>query len=171
MPTWSCNKRNCERTMRQRIRAAKVAAVLSACIFLSSCTMLYTREYVAEPAQELSASETESVYRAFRDFLVSRGLKPLEDGAIADPNRIAFRVAGSMAGALLRHDWEDILELTYAGERDFRLRLIRIIHHRADFTDAYLKQFVEQTEKSIREATSKSINLKLVPRKNSGSAQ
>ena len=153
------------------MRTGKLIAFLFICIFLSSCTMLYMREYVAEPTQELSASETESVFRAFRDFLVSKGLKPLQDGAKADSNRVAFRIGGSTAGYLLRHDWEDILELTYSGERDFRLHLTRIVHHRADFTDEYLKRFVGQTESFIREATSKSVTLKLVPRKNADSVR
>jgi hypothetical protein len=42
---------------------------------------------------------------------------------------------------------------------------MRIVHHPADFSEEYLKQFVEQTEGFLREATNKPIQLTLVPPK------
>lgn len=118
---------------------------------------------MVQPIQEMSAPETEAAFRATRDLLISKGLNPLTYGEKADPNRIAFRIAGSSAGFEFRQDWEDILELTYSGNKNFRLHLIRITHQPEDFTDEYLNKFVEQTEGLIREATSKPVRLKLVP--------
>lgn len=136
------------------------------CVSLSAASaILYAREYIVQPIQEMSAPETEAAFRATRDLLVSKGLNPLSFGEKADPNLVAFRVAGSTAGFEFRQDWEDILELTYSVDKSFRLHLIRIAHQPEDFTDEYLNKFVEQTEGLIREATSKSVRLKLVPGK------
>ncbi len=84
-------------------------------------------------------------------------------GKESNPNRAAFRIGGSNAGFALRRDFEDILELTYSDKDGFRLQLIRIVHQRADFSDEYLRNFVKQTEDFIREATSRPVNLKLLP--------
>lgn len=141
-------------------------STLFMCVSLSAAsTLFYAREYIVEPIQEMSAPETEAAFRAFRDLLVSKGLNALSSGEKADPSRVAFRIAGSTAGFEFRQDWEDILELTYSGDKDFRLRLIRIVHQPEDFTDDYLKKFVEHTEGLIREATSRPVRLKLVPGK------
>ena len=110
----------------------------------------------------MTARETEAVFRAFRDFLVAKGLSRLRYGERTDPNSAAFRIGGSDAGFALRHDWEDILEITYSGDNEFRLRLIRITHQPADFSEKYLTRFVEQTETFLREATGKPVRIKLI---------
>ena len=125
--------------------------------------MIYAREYLAETPQAMTAQETEAVFRAFRDFLVAKGLSPLRYGERIDPNSAAFRIGGTDAGFALRQDWEDLLEITYSGDNEFRLRLIRITHQPADFSEKYLAQFVEQTERFLREATGKPVRLKLIP--------
>lgn len=139
--------------------------VLALTAILSGCTMFYTREYLAEPPQQMSAAETEQVFHAFRAFLVSKGLSPQRYSDKDETERVAFRIGGSDAGFALRRDWEDILELSHSGENGFRLRLMRIVHHPADFSDEHLKRFVEQTEGFLCEATGKPIRLKLIPRK------
>lgn len=126
---------------------------------------MYTRDYAVEAPSPMSTAETEEIFRAFRDFLVSKGLSPQRYGDKADPSRVAFRIGGSDAGLALRRDWEDILELSQSGENGFRLRLMRIVHHPADFSDEYLKRFVEQTEGFLREATKKPIRLRLIATK------
>jgi hypothetical protein len=141
---------------------ALIAAILL-CIFLSACTMLYSRQYEVASAQEMSPAEKQAVFVAFREYLISKGLSPLSHGEKADPNSVAFRIGGSLAGFALRRDFEDILQLTYSEKDGFRLQLIRIVHQRADFSDEYLKSFVKQTENFIREATSKPISLKIIP--------
>lgn len=141
----------------------RILIILVASFLLGACTMLYTKEYVAEPVQEMTASETEAVFRAFVQFLYTKGLSPIHYGEKEDPNLVAFRISGSSAGFALRRDWEDILELRYSGGNSFDLRLVRIVHHSAEFTDEYLAQFVAKTEEFIREATSKSVRLRLVP--------
>lgn len=80
--------------------------------------MFYEREYVVEPVQELTTAETAEVFRAFRDFLVSKGFNPLSYSEKSDPNRVAFRIGGSNKGFALRRDWENALELTYSGENN-----------------------------------------------------
>lgn len=139
--------------------------VLVLSTLLSACTMFYTREYLAEAPQKMSAAEAEQVFRAFRDFLVSKGLSPQRHGDKIETDRVTFRIGGSNAGFALRRDWEDLLELSHSGDNGFRLRLMRIVHHPADFSDEYLKRFVEQTEAFLREATNKPIRLALIPRK------
>lgn len=139
-----------------------LAAVLLS-ILLSACTMLYSRKYEVVSTQEISSAEKQAVFLAFRDFLISKGLSPMSYGKESNPNRAAFRIGGSNAGFALRRDFEDILELTYSDKDGFRLQLIRIVHQRADFSDEYLRNFVKQTEDFIREATSRPVNLKLLP--------
>lgn len=143
-------------------------SLLLLCAALTGCTFFYTREYLAVGPQDMSAQETEAVFRAFENFLTSKGLSPQrhgENGKPPDPNRVTFQIGGSKAGFALRHDWEDLLELSYTGENEFRLRLMRIVHHPANFADEYLKRFVEQTEGFLREATNKPLQLKLIPPK------
>jgi hypothetical protein len=137
-------------------------SVVVAALLLSACTFLYTREYAVDPIQQVSVSEQQQVFQAFRDFLRSKGFSPLTYREKSDPNRVAYRIGGSTAGFALRRDFEDILELIYTGDDGFRLRLVRIIHHPVDFSDEYLKRFVEQTEAFIREATSRPVRIKLV---------
>ena len=135
--------------------------VLALGLVLSACTMLYKREYLADTPSQMSAAEVEQAFVAFRDFLIAKGVRPQRYGA-QRANSVAFQIAGSDAGFAFRHDWADVLELSYSDERGFRLQLSRIVHHPADFSDAYLKQFVEQTEGFLREATNKPIRLKLI---------
>lgn len=140
---------------------------LFTCIALSACTFIYTREYIAEPEQPMSARETEDMYNMFRVFLISRkGVFPLSYGEEFDPNYESFRIGGSNAGFALRRDWEDILQLIYAEDNTFHIRLLRITHHPADFSDEYITRFVEQTEELIYEATSESVRLRIVPNDN-----
>lgn len=138
--------------------------VLALGVLLGGCTMLYTREYTAETPQAMSAAENEQIFRSFRDFLYSKGLRPHDLDLKTASFRVAFRIGGSNAGFALRKDWEDILELSHSKENGFQLRLMRIVHHPADFSEDYLRQFVEQTEGFLREATNRPIRLKLVPR-------
>ena len=135
------------------------------CVSLSACTFYYTQEYVVESIQESNPAETEAVFNAFRNFLVSKGLNPINYDEKANPNHVSFRIGGSDAGFGFRHDWHEILELTFFEEKTFHLRLVRITHHPAGFTDEYLKKFAKQTEDFIREATSKPVRLKLIPSK------
>jgi hypothetical protein len=128
---------------------------------LAACTMMYARTYVVEPIEPLSPEQKQAVFHAFREYLVNKGLKPLQYGDSTDKNRIAFRIAGSTAGFTIRRDWEDILELSYVGDI-FEMKLVRIVHHPADFTEKYLAEFVEKTEKFIQEATSRTVKLRLV---------
>jgi hypothetical protein len=125
--------------------------------------MFYTREYRVEPAQEMTQREIEEVFHSFRDFLTSKGLQPLSYGEKTEPNRAAFRIGGSDAGFAFRRDWADTLELSYSANGGFKLRLSRIVHHPADFTEEYLIDFVAKTEKFIYEATSKKVHITLVP--------
>ena len=144
-------------TMRGLLGALLLATLLSA------CTFLYIREYEIDSPPEMFLAEKQAVFSAFRDFLVSKGLSPLSYGEKTDPNRVAFRIGGSTAGFALRRDFEDILELVHSEKNGFRLRLVRIVHQRANFSDEYIMHFVKQTEKSILDATSKPIRIKLVP--------
>jgi hypothetical protein len=148
--------------VRQRVRAL-LSVTAAALLLLSACTFVYRREYAIDAEQQISAAEQQQVFQAFRDFLRSKGLSPLSYRDKSEPNQVAYRIGGSTAGFALRGDFEDILELGYSGEDGFRLRLIRIIHHRADFSEEYLKRFVEQTEAFIREATARPVRIKLVP--------
>jgi hypothetical protein len=127
--------------------------------------MMYARTYVVEPIEPLSPEQKQAVFHAFREYLVNKGLKPLQYGDSTDKNRVAFNIAGSTAGFGFRQDWQDTLELTYSKSDVFELRLLRIVHHPEDFTDKYLKEFVEKTEKFIQEATSRAVKLKLVSTK------
>ena len=131
---------------------------------LAACTMMYARTYVVEPIETLSPEQKQAVFHAFREFLVNKGLKPLQYGDTTDKNRVAFQISGSRAGFAFRRDWEDVLELSYA--RDvFEMRLVRIVHHPDDFTEKYLAEFVEKTEKFIQEATSRAVKLRLISKK------
>jgi hypothetical protein len=143
----------------------RIFIVLLFSVLLCSCTMLYSREYATIADHALSASENEAVFQAFRDYLVSKGLKPRVYGNKVDPNRVAFIIGGSSSGFVLRRDWNDILELTYSTDKSFRLRLMRIVHHPADFSDDYLSDFVRQTELFLREATKQPIQLKPISNK------
>ena len=145
------------------MRAVLITLMLVAA--LSGCTMLYKREYVTESPQQLSPQETAEVFRAFRDYLLIRGMQPLGHKSPEELDRsVAFRIAGSDAGFALRGDWEDILELSYSGGSNFQLRLFRMVHRPgADFSDEYLKRFVERSEEYLREATKRPIRLRLVP--------
>jgi hypothetical protein len=125
-------------------------------------TILHAREYIVEPVAEISASEAGAGFRAFRDLLVSKGFNQLDFGEKPEPNRVAFRIDGSNAGFEFRQDWEDILELTYSGDNNFRLRLVRIVHQPEDFSDDYLRKFIAEIEALIGEATSKAFRLKPV---------
>jgi hypothetical protein len=71
-------------------------------------------------------------------------------------------ISGSEAGFAFRQDWEDTLKLSYSESDGFKLRLFRISHHPDDFTDEYLKQFIEKTEKFIFEATAKHVHITLI---------
>jgi hypothetical protein len=137
-------------------------AVIWLCMLLSACTLFYAREYVADTPQKMSAAEAEQVFRAFREFLIAKGLNPQRYGDKVESDRVTFRIGGSNAGFGLRNDREDLLELSYSGGDGFRLRLMRIVHHPADFSDEYLKQFVEQSEEFLRLATGKPIRLTLI---------
>ena len=129
---------------------------------LSACTMFYTRNFEVEPIEKLSAAEVEKIFYSYRDFLISKGLRPLNYGGKEDPNRVGFQIGGSNAGFALRRDWADTLVLSYSSKNGFRLYLSRIVHHPVDFSDEYLRNFIEQTERFIREATSKTVRITLV---------
>lgn len=134
--------------------------VLGVTLALVGCTMFYTREYEAQSDRQLSTRERDQVFQAFRDYLVSKGLQSVGP---SDADRVTFRIDGSNAGFALRQDWEDLLELSQSDEQGFRLRLMRIVHHPDDFSDEYLKRFVEQTEGFLHDATKRPIQLSLVP--------
>jgi hypothetical protein len=141
------------------MRAVATIALLS---MLTACTYVFTREYVVEPAENASPEEVENIFQAFSDFLGAKGF-PLAYQARPEPRLARYRIGGSDAGFAQRQDYEDILELSYEGGTSFRLRLRRIVHHEMDFSDQYLKGFVADTERFIREATSKPVRIKLVP--------
>jgi hypothetical protein len=137
-------------------------ATLALAVVLSGCTMFYTRNFGVEPTEKLSAAEVEKIFHSYRDFLISKGLRPQNYGGKDDPNQVAFQIGGSNAGFGLRRDWADTLALSYSPQDGFRLYLSRIVHHPADFSDEYLKSFIEQTEKLVHEATSKTVRIALI---------
>ncbi len=130
-------------------------------ILLGGCTMMYTRDYVAVPLQDMSPEETQATFRAYRDLLISRGLVPLTDRT--DSNYVLFRLGGSSGGFALRRDWSDTLELAYSGRNTFRLGIKRIVHFPADFSDEYLKNFADQAQRGILEVAPKPIQLRAMP--------
>lgn len=134
------------------------------CLCATACTFIYDRQYVAAPTEQLSPEETEAVFRAFDDLLRSKGFVPLHDGREHDPNRVAYGIGGSDAGSALRMDWREVLEVSYTGGTEFQLALFRIVHHRADFSEDYLRRFVAQAEAFILEASSKEVRLVPVER-------
>lgn len=144
------------------IRGLTVIALIG---LLNACTMFYTRDYLAETPEKMSAAEAEQFFLAFRNVLVSKGLSSQRYGDKSETDRVTFRIGGSNSGFALRRDREDLLELSHSDDNGFRLRLMRIVHHPADFSDEYLERFVEQSESFLREATNKPIRLTLVPAK------
>lgn len=142
------------------MRAAMTAIVLSA--LLSACTYVFTRDYIVEPINTTSPEEVERVFQAFSEFLQQRGY-PLAYQARPEPGLARYRIGGTFEGLAQHRDYEDILELRYEGGSSFRLRLSRIVHQNMDFSDQYLRGFVETTERFVREATSKTVRIRLVP--------
>lgn len=138
----------------------RLVAVVAACL-LAGCTFVHQREFLVQPVHELTAAETKAVFLSFQSFLKSKGLTPLPHST--GPNQVAYQIAGSQAGFILRRDWEDVLELSYEGGTTFRLHLVRIVHQPGgDFTEENLRRFVEQCEVFIREASSTPVRLILV---------
>jgi hypothetical protein len=142
------------------MRAALSAVVL--CALLSACTYVFTRDYIVEPVGKASPEEVERVFQAFSEFLQKRGY-PVAYQARPESGMARYRIGGTFEGVGQHRDYEDILELRYEGGSNFRLKLSRFVHRNMDFSDDYLRGFLDTTERFIREATSKPVRIRPVP--------
>ena len=143
------------------MRSLRVFLLIFA-ILIAGCTHVKSLAFRVESIEPLQPDEQRSLFIAFKAYLAEQGMREVTPTTNKKPDYAAFVLAEGRSG-LLRHPFNDYLDLSYTSNDGFILEIVRVRNNSpADFSDQYIAEFKMRTEQFIHEATSKNVRLQII---------
>ena len=142
------------------MRSLRVVLLIFA-VLIVGCTHVYSHAFRVESIEPLQPDEQRSLFIAFKAYLAEQGMREVTSPDNKKPDYAAFVLGGGRSG-LMRHPFNEYLELSYTSNDGFIVEIVRVISHPVDFSDQYISEFKLKTEQFIHEATSKNVRLQIV---------